>query len=43
MALTWAEWCEQAHKRPLPLAVLDEIEVLERDGVPEEEDDDDDE
>ena len=40
-ARSWAEWCAQAHQRPLPLAVLDEIEVLERDGVPEDDEDED--
>jgi len=34
--MTWSEWCALAHARPLPLAVLDEIAELERDGVPED-------
>ncbi len=39
--IAWAQFMAQAHQRPLPPRVLDEVEVLERDGVPEDEEDHD--
>ena len=40
--MTWAEWCKQAHERPLPREVVEEVEKLERDGVEDENEDDED-